>query len=214
MAMTGSGMADAIRSAMGFPTPVSSQLTGWGDGVVQHIQAAGLVSNITGTITGVTAPGSPLSAGAGAGGLIAGLSGSAMATLVCSNSGGSYPSPTSQLSAFCTQITLHIMTSGIVTFASGDITGTCTNTPLSPGPLAGGMGANGKISGLSGSTLAALVAPAIGQSSVSAPLTSFCTAVCAYIMANATVSYSLVTGVCPTGGGPLAAGAAAGGMIA
>lgn len=214
MAMTGSGLADFIRSSMGFPTPVSDQLTGWGTGVVTHIQTAGLVNNAPGTIVGITAPGAPLSAGAGIGGLITGLVGPALATSICSNSGGTYPSPTSQLSAFCAQITLHIMAFGIVSFAPGDITGTCTNTPLTPGPLAGGAGANGKISGLSGSALAALVAPAIGQASASSELTAFCTAICDYIMNNAVVSYSTVVGVCPPGGGPLAAGAGIGGTIA
>jgi hypothetical protein len=133
---------------------------------------------------------------------------------VCSSSGGTYPSPTTELSAFCAQIALHVMTSGLVSFASGDITGTCTNTPLSPGPLAGGAGANGKISGLSGSTLATLVQAAVGYPNVSAPLTAFCTAICNYIMANAVVSYTTVTGLCPTGGGPLSLGTGIGGTVA
>src|SRR5579863_7374403 len=136
--MAVSGMADSIRSTMGFPLPVSTQLTGWATGIIGELTGHGLVNNASGTITGVCAPGSPLSAGAGTGGLISGLSGSRLASAVQAAAG--YPSVSSQLTAFCAQIVLHIQTAGIVTFTSGHITGTCTDTPLSPGPLAGGAG--------------------------------------------------------------------------
>ena len=212
--LVASAMADAIRSAMGFPTPVSAQLTGWATGVISEIHNA-KVNNIAGTITGVTAPGSPLSAGAGVGGIISAMSPSSMASSVQAAAG--YPSVSSQLSTFCAQIVLHIQTMGTVTFAAGHITGTCTNTPLSPGPLVAGAGSGGKIIGLSGSTLASAIHAAVGYpGGVSAPLTNFCTAMVNYIMTNADVSYASgsVTGTCPTGGGPLSNGAGANGTIA
>jgi hypothetical protein len=212
--MVPSAMADSIRSSMGFPTPVSAQLTGWATGIIGELTGHGLVNNATGTITGTCAPGSPLSSGAGAGGLISGLSGSRMATSVEGSAG--YPSVSSELSAFCAQIVLHIQTAGIVTFTSGGITGTCTDTPLSPGPLVGGAGSGGKISGLSGSVLASAIHGAAGYpGSVSTPLTNFCTAIVNYIMANASVSYASgsVTGLCPTGGGSLSAGTGVNGTM-
>lgn len=213
--MVPSAMADAIRSAMGFPLPVSAELTGWATGVIGEITGFGKVNNAAGTITGTCAPGSPLSSGAGAGGLISALSGSRMATAVEGDAG--YPSVSSELTAFCAQIVLHIQTAGIVSFTSGGITGTCTDTPLSPGPLVGGAGSGGKISGLSGSVLAAAIHGAVGYpGSVSAQLTNFCTAIVNYIQSNAEVSYAsgTVTGVCPTGGGSLSGGAGANGTIA
>lgn len=214
--MTGAGLAEAIRIQMGFPLPVSAQLTGWGSGVVTHIQMAALVSNAPGTITGTCPPsGGPLAAGAGAGGLIAGMSGASMASLV--QAGAGYPSVSSELSTFCAQIVSHIQTFGIVTFAPGTITGTCTNTPVSPGALSAGAGTNGIISGLDGTVLANAIHAAVGYpGSTSGPLISFCTAIANYIMANGVASYAsgTVTGVCPAGGGGLTAGAGAGGTIA
>lgn len=213
MAMVGSAMADSIRSSMGFPLPVSHQLTGWASAVVAEIEL-GKVNNIAGTVTGTAAPG-PLSGGAASGGIISGLSGSRLATAVAAAAG--YPSVSSQLTAFCTQIVLHIETLGLVSFASGKITGTCTNTPLSPGPLVGGAGSGGQISGLSGSILAVAIHGAAGYpGSVSGKLTQFCTAIVNYVMANAQVSYASgsVTGVCPTGGGSLSNGAGLNGTIA
>jgi hypothetical protein len=205
-------MADSIRSSMGFPLPVSSQLTGWASAVVAEVQM-GIVNNAV--VTGVTAAGGTLSNGASSGGIISGLSGSRLATAVASAAG--YPSVSSQLTAFCTQIVLHVQTLGLVAFASGNITGNCTSTPLSPGPLVAGEGTNGMISGLSGSTLATAIHGAAGYpGSVSSKLTQFCTAIVAYIMANARVSYASgsVTGTCPPGGGSLSGGAALNGTIA
>ena len=213
MAMTGAGLADKIRSDMGFPTPVSAQLTGWGNGVVNHIQAAALVNHAL--ITGTTAPGAPLANGAGVGGIISGMSGATMASLV--ESGAGYPFTSSQLTTFCTEIVNHIQTLGTVTFASGQITGQCTSTPVSPGPLANGAGTLGTIVGLNGSTLANAIHSAVGYpGGTSTPLIQFCTAVTDYIMNNADVSYAsgTVTGTCPAGGGALSGGVGANGTIA
>jgi hypothetical protein len=212
--MVGANLADSIRSTMGFPTPVSTQLTGWGTAIVNELTGHGLVNNASGTITGTCPPSSPLSSGAGTGGLISGLSGSRLASAVATAAG--YGSVSSELSAFGAQIVAHIQTSGIVTFTSGEITGTCTNTPISPGPLADGAGSGGKISGLSGSMLATLIQGAAGYPSVSAQLTNFCTAIVNYIMTNASVTYASgdVEGVCPTGGGSLSAGTGVNGTIA
>lgn len=206
-------LADAIRSQMGFPTPVSMQLTGWATGVISHLTSQGIVNFLPGTITGDTSPGSSLSNGAGSGGVVSGLSGSAMAPLVASDAG--YPNVSSVLQTYCTQICNHVMT-GLVNIDSGNVSGTCTNTPLSPGPLAAGAAMNGKLTGLSGSALASLIHNAVGYpGSVSQPLIQFCTAICNYLMSNSSIAFQTgnVNGLCPVGGGPLDEGLATGGMF-
>lgn len=217
MGMSGSALADAIRSAMGFPLPVSNQLLGWGNAIVAHIQT-GTVSNASGTVTGTVPPtGGPLIAGAADNGVIAGLNGSTLASLIFSDVAVYPGSVTAQLLATATSIVSHVLT-GKVKFNSGNITGVCTNTPLpSPGILTGGAGSNGVIYNLSGSTLASLIHSSVGYpGSVSAKLIQFSTAIVNYVMANAVVTYApgSVTGVCPSGGGSLSGGAASGGTIA
>lgn len=215
MAMTGAGMAEAIRVAMGFPLPVSSQLTGWGNGVVGHIQSDAEVSHSSGDVTGTCPPsGGPLTGGAADNGAISGMTPGDMATEVMTEAG--YPSVSSELTAFCEEIVDHIETFGVVEFGSGDITGTCTNTPVSPGSLAAGEGSSGFIKDLDGDTLADSIHTAAGYPGVtSTPLKNFCNAIVDYIMDNAEVTYSSgdVTGTCPAGGGPLTAGAASNGAI-
>lgn len=206
-------LATAIRTGMVFPTPNSTQLVGWSSGVITHLTSAGIVNFLPGTITGSTTPGGSLSSGAGSGGIVSGLSGSVMAPLVAAGAG--YPGVSSILQIYCNQIATHVMT-GLVTFDPGDVTGSCTSTPLSPGPLVAGAASNGKLNGLSGSTLANLIHSAVGYpGSVSLRLTEFCTALCNYLMANASVTFltGTVTGTCPPGGGPLIAGAASGGTF-
>lgn len=214
MAMTGFGLAERIRSDMGYPAPVSKQLIGWGTGVVEHIQKAAIVNHLPGTITGVTAAGSSLAAGAGLpAGIISAMSGSEMAELVVRYAG--YGSVSEQLRCFCGEIVRHIETQGKVKFDSGNITGQCTSTLLSPGPLVG-AGNSGDVVFLSGVILANNVHSHCGYpGSVSQLLIKFCTAVTNYIMENADVSYKngQVTGVCPPSAGPLAAGTGINGKI-
>lgn len=212
MALVGADLAEAIRVEMGFPSPVSTQLVGWGEGVVQHIQSAATVNHAL--VTGDTSPGSPLSNGAAAGGIISGMDGSTMASLV--QAGAGYPNVSSELDTFCQQIVSHIQTLGLVEFEAGEITGQCTSTALSPGPLTNGAGTGGEISGLDGSILADAIHSAVGYpGGTSSALVKFCTAITNYIMANAEAIYASgqVTGTCPAGGGPLQGGVAAGGTI-
>jgi hypothetical protein len=140
-----------------------------------------------------------------------------MAGLVQSAAG--YPSISSELETFCTEIASHIMGQGLVTFDPGNITGQCTSTgppANSPGPLVNGAGSMGYISGLDGSALADAVHSAVGYpGSTSAELVSFCTAITDYVMDNSEVTYlsGSVTGTCPGGGGPLQAGTAVNGTV-
>ena len=198
---------------MGFPSPNSTQLVGWGSGVVSHIQAAALVSFAPGNVTGTCLPTpGPLTAGAATSGVIAGLSGPAMASLVQAAAG--YPSVSAELTAFCTEIANHVMSAGTVDFSTGTVNGACTNTPITPGTFTG-TGVGGTISGMSGSTLADNVHAAAGYPGSTSPeLVDFCTAIVTYIEANATVAGGVMSGVAPAGGGSITAGTGAGGTIA
>jgi len=216
MAMTGSDLAEAIRSEMGFSLPVSGALVCWGDGVVDEIQN-GLVNNSAGTITGDCPPGGgALSNGAGNSGVVSNIDATAMASAIrtCNTE---YTFISTELQEFCEEIRDHIQTSGIVIFASGDITGTCGNTIISPGILSSGKGINGKITNLEGNTLATNIHNRV-YPSLTGPtslLIDFCTALINYVEGNAEVLYASgsVEGDCPAGGGALLNGKGTNGII-
>ena len=212
MAMLGADLATSIRVAMAFPEPNSEQMLGWGNAIVQHVQT-GSVDNASGTVTGTVPPnGGPLQDGAATNGIISGLSGSTLASLVASEAG--YPSVSAELSTICEEIVFHIQGFALVEFAAGSITGTCTNTTTTAGTFTG-TGSGGTLSGMNGGGLANAIHTAVGYpGSVSAKLTQFCSAIVNYIEANAEVSYSTVTGTCSAGGGSLIGGTASNGTIA
>jgi hypothetical protein len=189
-------------NSQGGPLSSPNQTTAYAAGIVAALQA-GTVSNPPNTIVGTTVSGAPLVAGAGTGGVMVVTPGPMLAQT---------------LPAFATSpgiskenvgIISYIST-GLVVFQPGSIVGNCTNTPTSPGPLVAGAGTGGMITGLSGAAAAAAVG-ATGPMAI-----GFYTALCNYIMANASVSYATgtITGTCPPGGGPLANGTGAGGTIA
>lgn len=207
MALNSTDMAQRIHDDMGFPGSVSSQLVGWASAVIDEL-TSGSVANASGTITGTCpAAGGSLTSGAGTGGVITGLDGPTLATAIASNAG--YPSTTSELTQFSDAIVAHLMT-GTASFSSGNVTGTCTNTPSSAGILTNGLGLNGTIVGLSGSALASTIHSAVYSAFAgpSAKLIEFCTAFTDFIMDNAEIDYASgnVTGACPAGGGALSAG--------
>lgn len=210
MPMVANDMADLLKNGLGFGTdPTSNETKGMARAIIAEFGIA-IVSNAPGTVNGAAPPsGGPLTGGTAVGGLIAGMAGATLAAKMQMEMGK--PSITPQLLGFAGAMALHFLT-GLVSFTL--ITGACTNTPVSPGALTG-AGANGKIAGYSGPTLATAIAAGIGQPSASAPLISMCTNLVTYIMANATVTYAgTVVGICPAGGGPITAGAASGGTIA
>jgi len=215
MALIPADLADKIKNDMSFGGATSTQLVGWATGVIDEIQAAAIINNAAGTITGVCPPsGGPLIAGEGTSGIISGMDGSNMATRVKNEAG--YPSVSSQLTTFCTEIVDHIHNSGSVDFASGNITGVCTNTLLTPGVLTAGAGTDGVISGLDGTALATSIHNAIGYpGGVSPKLIEFCTAFTDYVMSEGVCEYVAggVTGTCPMGGGALLAGTGVSGTI-
>ena len=213
MAMVVSDFADALKSSLGFGAfATSSQNTGLAKAVIDEMQAA-LVNNAPGTITGVApSSGGPLINGAGTLGLITGMTPVSLAARMIAEMGFAFPSP--EVIQMATAICTHLQTTGSVSFAPGNITGNCTNTPVSPGALIG-EGTGGMIVNLSGPVLAALIAISYGGI-VSPELLSFSNAFVNYIMSNAEVTYATgtVTGTCSAGGGPIIAGTGVGGLIA
>lgn len=193
--------------ADGAPLPVSTESQTYAAGVIAALKSA-IVSNLPGTINGITAPGSPLSAGSGIGGLIV----MTPAPMIAVTTGGFNPLSGPDLLKENTAIVTYIAT-GLVTFAPGNITGQCTSSPTSPGPLANGAGTGGKITALTGAGAFAAVFAALGFLGPDA--LNHYTILINYILDKAEVTYASgsVTGVCPPGGGPLGGGAATGGTI-
>ncbi|MEM4379059.1 MAG: hypothetical protein QXL01_00030 [Thermoplasmatales archaeon] len=208
MAMSGPILADAIKVGLGFGAhATSAQNLGMANNIVMHIQS-GVVNFASGTIVGIAPPsGGPLIDGAGTGGSI---------TLVPATLELAFATTfgvlTPEISGLANAISLHVSSLGTVTFASGTITGVCTNTPLSPGVLIG-SGSGGTIVGLSGAVLATAIATGIGQAAPTPQLINMATEIVNHIMGFAVVTLPSVTGTCPAGGGPIIGGAAAGGTI-
>jgi len=215
MALDKNALADKIATAIGAKdkdgndVPATPEMKAYADAIITTYKA-GLVSNLPGTINGVTAPGSPLVNGMGTGGLIAGLLPATMVGVMLTGFPTANPSI---ISTHCSSCVGYETSASLVSFTAGNITGQCTSTPLNPGPLVSGAGSMGKISGLVGAAWSSILTPPLGDPTLSEKIYS---AIATYIMNNAEVSYLLntVVGVCPPGGGPLAAGAGTGGTIA
>ena len=99
MSVNAPGMADEIRSAMGFPTPVTAQLVGWSQGVLDEL-----------TISGSAATGSP------SGNAISGLTGASMAARI--QSGAGYPSVSTELLAYATALSNYINGNAVVAYTN------------------------------------------------------------------------------------------------
>lgn len=202
-------LSDAFKyhtDSGGLPFPPPDMLANYAQGVVAALKAA-TVSNVPGTISGVCAPGAPLSGGFGAGGIMVVAPG----PMIAKTQPGIHPlgavNYSKENAALCTYLS-----TGIVVFAPGTITGTCTNTAESPGPLSGGVGANGTLTLLNGAACTAAIVAVLGGLGPLPSAIAHYTALIDYILANAKVAYPSVTGVCPAGGGALV-GAATGGII-
>jgi hypothetical protein len=207
MPLNPSKLADEIKAAAGQgdkdTTVVNLQFA---TAIVSFLQT-GVVSFLPGTITGTAPPsGGPLIAGEGSGGMIVLVPAAFMPFLALA-----FGPPTPQVLGMANGMAAHFLT-GTVSFTAGQITGACANTPTTPGPLVG-VGAGGKIGGLSGSGMAKLWAAGIGQTSASPELQKMSDAIVKHVMDNATVSLAVVSGLCSAGGGPITLGAGTGGTI-
>lgn len=206
-------LAEEINKAIGATDAdgnkikVTEEMKTYAKAVITITQAT--VANATGTITGVTAPGSPLANGAGMNGLLVGFT---PAPWQAEMQAGFPTAEPAQLTKEATASVGYINSSAMINFASGNITGTCTNTPTSPGPLAAGAGMQGTVDMLDGTAWAQAVIPPLGDPALAKKIYK---AIVTYLNANAEVTYNpnSVTGVCPAAGGPLTAGTGIGGVI-
>ena len=172
---------------------------------------AGLVANAPGTITGSAPPVSPLTGGAGSNGLMVLIPAIWIADMMTG-----FPKATGAfIPNEANASTTYSMASGKVSFASGNITGNSTATPLSPGILSAGAGSNGKIGSLVGNTWGDQVKSAAFPNGDSTLIRKVYTAVADYIQTNSSVTYASgsVTGSFAIASGPLLAGTGIGGTI-
>lgn len=198
----------AIQSALGQSgQPLSDKNKALAKGIVNAVAAA-TVTLSPGAVIGICPSGGPLANGAAAGGVLSGLNPNAMAQDIAASDGA----PDKKVVDLATAICNHVQ-SGTVTFAVGLVTGACTNTPVNPGTFTG-TASGGKVIGLSGDTLASMIAPDQGGN-VSPQLKAMAGAITSHVMTYAEGFFALGTiiGVAPPAGGPLAGGAGTGGQL-
>jgi hypothetical protein len=186
-------IADALKSKEG-PT---KQIKGTAKALITAMKAA-IFSHLL--VNGSCGPGGPISAGAAEGGIIVMPTAAAIPIEIAAALEGP---PTPQIIGLALGFSTHVMT-GLVSFKPGGITGTCANSPVSPGPVIG-AGQNGQIMGLSGPALASAWAATLGGKSEE--IDKMAEAVAGYFSKEAMGSYMMgsVTGVAPPGGGPIVA---------
>jgi len=210
VALDADKLATAIKEALGFADqPTSKETKAMAKAFIKQLTNYAKVSFSTGQITGTCPPGGPLANGAGAGGKLSGLSASGLADDLASSKGGKATAEIKDLaSAFCD----HIQTA-IVKFDSEKVAGVCSNSATSPGPFVG-QATGGKLTGLSGDTLASMIAAKSHGGKVSDPLKKKAKAIVSHIMTNGEAFFaSGITGVAPTGGGNLEQGMGVGGKV-
>lgn len=164
MAVNPTQLADEIRSALSFPTPVSDQLIGWATGVLDELTQSG-------TATSRNFPGPhPIS----------GMTGASMAARIVAASNGKYGFVSTSLLNYCNAVVTHIQSQGQVFYTSP--------IPSNPPPPSDSWFLGGTITGLDGNALAVLVAAQVGYPFVSTQLIAKCTAMVNHIMSNAEVT--------------------------
>lgn len=196
-----------VKDKDGQPIETTPEMEAYAKAIITITTAT--TSHLPGTVTGTTAAGAPLAGGEAANGLLVGLTpgpwlGEMMGGFPTANPG--------ELAKEAAISTGYIIGAAKINFAAGNITGTCTSTPLAPGPLALGAGQKGTVDALDGSAWAKLAAPPTGDPNLGEKVYK---AITAYIKKNAEVTYlpTSVVGVCPIAAGPLEAGTAIGGTI-
>lgn len=202
MPMVESDLADKIAKALNSKDGATPEITNTAKAFVAVVKGGIFMHAL---VNGTAPPGGPLQAGAAEGGVI--LLPLA-ATLPVQIAAALKGPPTPQIMGLAMGFATHIQT-GLVSFASGNIMGACTNTALTPGPVLAG-GQNGQIKGLSGSALSSLWSAPLGGKSKE--IDEMAKVVAEYFSKEAMGSYVMgtVTGVAPPGGGPVVAVGAGG----
>ena len=166
MATNAPQLANEIRAAMGFPLPVSQQLIGFAQGILEELTMNGIAT----FDSGIPGPHS-----------ISGMVGVSMATKVHNYAGWAEAGPTPQLINYCTGIVQHIHGMGIVTYVGPP-------PPAIPDYFLGGT-----ISGLDGTIMANTIAGLVPYPGTSPELIAKCTAIVTHIMVNAEVVSGIIS---------------------
>ena len=211
-----SDLADKINEAIaatdvnGDPIATTPEMTAYATAVVNTLMA-GIVAHLPGSVsaTALPVPG-PIINGSASDGSITLVDAVWTAALM---SGFPTAMP-AKLSSEAAASTGYIMSSGKVNFASGNINGASTATPITPGILVAGLGTGGTVDSLEGDPWAADVTGSQGIASTDIAKAIY-GAVADYIGANAEAIYApgTINGTFAPAGGPLIAGFGAGGMI-
>lgn len=204
MPMDPSALASEIADALESKDGPTNEIKGLAKALVTVIKG-GMFNHAL--VNGSCGPGGPIQGGGAEGGIIL-LPGAATLPADIASALGTAPTP--QILGLANGFATHVQT-GLVSFKTGGITGTCANSALSPGPVLG-AGQNGQIMGLSDAALAQLWnAPLQGPSK---QIEKMAKVVVDYFSKEAVGSYVMgsVTGVAPPGGGPIVA-AGVGGMF-
>lgn len=199
--------AIAATDATGNSIKVTAEMKTYAKAILTLTQAS--TAHAPGTVTGTTAAGSPLAAGQAENGLLVGFT---PGPWLGEMQSGFPTANAADLAKEATASVAYINGAAKINFAPGNITGTCTSTASSPGPLAAGAGVNGTIDELDGTAWASAVIPPLGNPQLAEKIYK---AIVEYLSENAQVTYSpdSVVGTCPAVSGPLALGAATGGVI-
>ncbi len=192
--------------AQGNKIAVTEEMKVYAKAIINTFKAATFAHTL---VNGSTAPGSPLSAGTALNGTLVGFAPAVWQGIMSSGIPSANPGT---LSGEAKSSTSYISGAAKINFEPDTITGTCTSSPTSPGPLSNGAGEGGKIAALVGAQWAAASMPPTGDPGLSAKIYN---TIINYLIKNADCEYpsGSVTGVCPAGGGPLAGGIGAGGMV-
>jgi len=201
MPLEAQALANQIQSATGQVPPAPAQLLSYCRGFISVLKAGIVAAPL---VSGTTAAGAPLAAGA-----IPAAIATLQPTPWLAESGSLGP----LASAEHTAIVTYVMT-GVIVFPPGTVTGQCTSTPTSPGPLVNGAAEGGRFTGLAGAACASAVAGATGGQLAGPDSIKVYDAMMSYVMLSAKVSFptGTITGVCPPGAGSLI-GTGAGGLI-
>ena len=204
MPMDDAALAKEIADALGSEEGATKEIEGLAKALVTVVKG-GIFNHPL--VNGSCGPGGPIQGGGAEGGIILLPGAAALPADIAASLGGP---PTAQILGMATGFATHLQT-GLVSFKTGGIVGTCANSPTAPGPVVG-SGQNGQIMGLNDAALSQLWSSSLGGTSQQ--IEKMAKVVVDYFSKEAAGSYTMgsVTGLAPPGGGPIVA-AGVGGMF-